>query len=131
MSQALAKPVEDAIADLSATFGGTKISTEPDGSGGARVLIEPLALGLPYRQSEIWMGGHLPAQLPYADVYPLFVSADLARIDAAALGEGMSTGHTFMSRLSVQVSRRSNNIDFDQQTVSMKFQKVLQWMKER
>lgn len=122
--------VAAALDELAITFQGAKLITEPDGAGGTRVCLEPVVLGEPFQQAEIWIGAHLPAQLPYADVYPLFVSANLTRLDQGALGEGLSAGHTFMSRPSVQVSRRSNNVDFENQTAAMKFQKVLQWLKE-
>lgn len=127
---ALVGPVESAIAELRESFAPADLTWEPDGHGGARVLIEPVPLGPPYEQGASWIGGHLPAQLPYADVYPLFVRGDLQRLDRKALGAGLTGGHTYMARSAVQVSRRSNGINFEMQTAAMKFMKVLHWLRQ-
>ena len=112
MNNNIAESVAAAITELKANFPSSDIQVESDNSGGARVIIENADLGLPYQQEFTWIGAHLPAQLPYADIYPLFVDGDLVRVDSKPLGEGMNSGHNYMSRTAIQVSRRSNRSDF-------------------
>lgn len=120
--------VKNAIEELEATFIGSSITLSPDGSGGARVIIEHVPLSNIYHAPETWIGGHLVALLPYADVYPLFVRGDLQRVDGKPLGTGLAIGHVFEGRQAVQVSRRSNKRDATIETVGMKFLKVLTWL---
>jgi hypothetical protein len=117
-----------AIEALKADFQPTEFVVEPDGQGGARVRFSPVALSATYVQRESWIGGHLPAQIPYADVYPIFVRGDLARTDGKPLVAPMASGQVFMARPAVQVSRRSNRRDASIETVKMKFKKVLDWV---
>ena len=127
----LTHEVETAIKGLKASFPGAAIEIEEDGAGGARVRVESAEICAQYQQRTTWLGGHLPPQIPYADVYPLFVRGDLSRADGRALGEAMSNGHTFMGRSAVQVSRRSNARDPNIETPAMKFLKVLAWINGR
>ena len=123
--------VQVAIGELGASFPGSSVLREPDGSGGARVLIEQIALSPTYAQSDTWLGAHIPVQIPYADVYPLFVRGDLARKDGRSLGEAMAPGHSFMNRAAVQVSRRTNARDPSVETPTLKFLKVIEWIRAR
>lgn len=126
-------PVEDAIRELRACFDGCKFKVVPDAEGGALVFIEEIILvePHPYVQNSTWVGFRLNFQLPYADVYPVFVTGDLARKDGKALGEAMSVVPDFEGRKAVQISRRSNrrNAEFD--TPAIKIQKVIRWMRTR
>lgn len=130
MSSSVLAPVAVAIADLRSCFPGSELRVEPDGAGGARVAVERVELSSIYRQTETWIAGHFVPQLPYADVYPLFVRGDLARVDGRALGTGLSQGHMFLERTAVQVSRRSNRRDPAVEMVSHKFLKVIEWIKQ-
>jgi hypothetical protein len=117
-----------AIEALKLDFQPTEFVVKPDGQGGAHVRFGPVALSAVYVQRESWIGGHLPAQIPYADVYPIFVRGDLARIDGQLLVAPMANGQVFMGLPAVQVSRRSNRRDASIETVKMKFKKVLDWV---
>lgn len=121
--------VTKALDGLQATFVDSQIVVEADGAGGARVCVEVVSLGEQYVQAESWMGGHLVAQLPYADVYPLFVRGDLTRRDGRPLGIAMSGGHAFLRRPAVQVSRRSRRKDPAIESPAVKFIKVLEWIR--
>lgn len=129
MSTELTKAVQTAIDEIRKTFDPSAVSVEADGQGGARVRVERAPLGAPYGQEDTWIGAHLPAQLPYSDVYPLFVRGDLRRADGAALTAPLAAGHTFMGRPAVQISRRSTRIDLASQTPGMKLLKTLHWMR--
>src|SRR5690606_13951543 len=112
--------------------------------GGAYVIVEGVPLGAPYAQDETWIGFHIPSTCPYADVYPHFLRPDLARRDGGALGEGLSTGHSFPdqaalkmagtmpARTGVQASLRSNLKETaGLETPLHKLLKVIQWLKSR
>ena len=129
MSGGIVNNVQAAIGEIEGTFAPSPVVVEPDGQGGARVIVEQAMLGPPYIQAVTWLGAHLPAQLPYSDIYPVFVDAQLRRCDGAPLVAPITGGHSFMNRPAVQVSRRSNRVDLDIQSAAMKLQKVLHWMR--
>lgn len=120
--------VRAAIEDIVRDFEPTEIEVSPDGQGGARVRFGPVSLGKQYKQRETWMGGHLTAQIPYADVYPVFVRGDLERNDGKQLVRPLTSGHSYMGVSAVQASRRSNNRDASIETPKLKFKKVLEWV---
>ncbi len=122
--------VADAIDEIKQTFVGATIAAREDGEGGAYVRIEPVDPGPPYAQRETWIAFRITAQYPYADVYPLFVRADLSRVDGQQLGEGMSVA-SYDGNPAVQVSRRSNHLDPATDTAALKVLKVLKWMASR
>lgn len=128
LPQGLAPTVITAIETLQATFDKSEIHVQSDGAGGARLYLEPIEVGPKYMPSSTWLGGHLVAQLPYADIYPLFARGDLARRDGKPLGAGLSSGHAFLNRPAVQISRRSNRKDPSVETAADKFLKVLEWL---
>ena len=114
--------VAQAIEEIRRTFEGCGIEVEEDGSGGAFVIVTGIQLGCPYAQSEIWMGFQITFQYPYADVYPHFTNADLARLNGAGLGEGIGSG-SFRG----QPDRLNPQTD----SAALKSLKVVRWMKSR
>ncbi len=120
--------VEKALEEIRARFSPEEFVVEPDEQGGARVRFGPVALGPAFVQDITWLAGHLPAQIPYADIYPIFVRGDLARKDGVALAVPVTPNHAFMGRPAVQVSRRSNGRDPTVETPALKFAKVLAWL---
>jgi hypothetical protein len=121
-------PVQKALDDIKACFKPKDFEVEPDGAGGARVRFGPVKLSKTYQQRETWVAGHVPPQVPYADIYPVFVRGDLARADGAALAAPITPGHIFMGQPAVQVSRRSNRRDPAFETAALKFMKVIDWL---
>ena len=120
--------VTKAIDEIRSTFDHSSVEVEPDGSGGAYVVVKELALGLPYRQAVIWIGFQITFQYPYADVYPHFTDPNLSRDDGADLGGGFGSAQ-FRGHPSIQISRRSNRLNPATDTATLKLLKVLQWMK--
>lgn len=118
--------VRMAAAEIAAVYPHVRL--EPDGDGGAYVVVEGLRLAPIYKQRETWMGFRITFPYPQADVYPHFVRGDLSRVDDAALGGGTSTGHSFNGRAAVQLSRRSNRLNPAVDTALLKLQKVHQWL---
>jgi hypothetical protein len=129
VSQPVNAAVSAAIDSLRTSFPESAITVEPDDLGGARVAVETVALSAQYEQTDTWIAGHLVAQLPYADIYPLFVRGDLRRRDGRPLGSGLSNGQAFLGRSAVQVSRRSNRRDPKIETAAHKFMKVVEWLR--
>jgi hypothetical protein len=123
--------VQEAIEEIRHTFEGATLTVRDDGEGGAYVTVEPVDPGMPYVQRETWIGGHVTAQYPYSDVYPLFVRPDLRRADGGPLGEALSPGGTFDGRPAGQVSRRQNHLDPTADTAALKLLKVLKWLASR
>ena len=118
--------VRIAVAEIAAVY--PHFGLEPDGNGGANVVVEGLKLAPIYRQRETWVGFHITYAYPQADVYPHFVRDDLCRVDGADLGVGTSKGHSFSGRAAVQISRRSNQLNPAVDTALLKLQKVLLWL---
>ena len=125
---AIIPTVGKGIDEIRSTFEGCDFEVEVDGSGGAVVVIRGIPLGCPYVQSEVWFGFHMTFQYPYADVYPHFTDADLARLDGGGLGGGFGTA-SFQGQPAIQVSRRSNRLNPETDTAALKLLKVVTWMK--
>jgi hypothetical protein len=119
-----------AVSDIRTAFPDCPVLTRDDGSGGALVIIENMELGPPYKQDTTWVGFHITFPYPYADVYPLFVRGDLARMDERPLGEATSPG-SFEGRAAVQLSRRANRLNPVADTALRKLLKVMDWLRRR
>ena len=120
--------VAQAIEEIRRTFEGCGVESEEDGSGGAFVVVTGIRLGCPYAQAEIWIGFQITFQYPYADVYPHFTNAELARLNGGGLGNGFGLG-SFRGRPAMQISRRSNRLNPQTDTAALKLLKVVRWMK--
>lgn len=123
--------VTQAVQDLVAGFPGATVTATEVGDGGAHVTIDPVDPGESFVQRETWMGFTISFQYPYADIYPIFVRPDLARVDAGELGEGIARGHSFEGREAIQLSRRSNRLNPAVDTAHVKVTKVLAWLRDR
>lgn len=120
--------VAKAIEDICNTFKQCAVKMEPDGSGGAIVVVRDIPMGCPYVQNKVWIGFQITCQYPYADVYPHFTIADLARSDGGNLGGGFGTA-TFRNQPAIQISRRSNKLNPETDTAVLKLLKIIEWMK--
>src|SRR5690348_655405 len=101
--------VARAVEEVRLAYPGNAVTATPDGDGGAWVVVEGLPLGDTYCVPSTWVGFRIAFQYPYADVYPHFVRADLARANGMPLGDGMTPGvFPFDARQAIQISRRSN-----------------------
>lgn len=126
----IAPTVLKGIEEIRSTFDGSTLGIEPDGSGGAVVVVSGIPMGCPYEQAQVWVGFRITFQYPYADVYPHFTNANLARSDGRSLGGGFGTA-TFRGEPAIQVSRRSNRLNPETDTAALKLLKVIRWMKEQ
>lgn len=98
-----------------------------DGNGGAFVLVDGVELGPKFNPAKTWFGAQLPANLPYADIYPLFMGPEVKRADGVAL-TGPLSGLNWQGRQAVQVSRRNNRMLGGQSAVA-KFVKVIEFVR--
>jgi hypothetical protein len=117
-----------AIEEIRCTFDQCAVEAKPDNSGGAVVVVRGIPMGCPYVHAEVWIGFRITFQYPYADVYPHFTNADLARSDAGGLGGGFGTA-TFRGQPAIQISRQSNRLNPESDTAALKLLKVIRWMK--
>ena len=125
----IAPGVVKAIEEIRRTFDPCAVETEPDGAGGAIVVVRNIPMGSPYAQAQVWIGFQITFQYPYADVYPHFTNADLARSDGGGLGGGFGTA-AFQGQPAIQISRRSNRLNPETDTAALKLLKVIRWMKK-
>lgn len=120
--------VATAIEELNRQFDTSMFIVSEDGQGGARVIMEPVGIGKRYRPETTWFGFHIPPQYPYADVYPVFMGADVSRIDNVPFAAPVTAGHHFEGRPAIQISRRSAAADAGSQKVTAKILKVLDFL---
>lgn len=117
-----------AIEELKRAFPDSQITHNEDGQGGAYVIIESIDIGKQYVPSITWMGGHIDALYPYADIYPVFIDANVQRADGTTFTAPITSGHAFMQRPAIQISRRNNRINNALQTAVAKFLKIISFM---
>lgn len=123
--------VTRALDEIQALFPGSKFERHADGNGGAWFFVDPVDPGVRYASRALWMGADISAQYPYADIYPIFLSSTLQRVDGGPYGDAITTGHVFHGRQAIQVSRRSNRLDPKFDTAATKLIKVLEWLANR
>ena len=122
--------VANAIEELKRAFPSSQVCSREDGSGGAYVIVEDVAIGDRYRPSSSWVGGHITALYPYADIYPLFMGDDVRRVDGVGFAAPVTPGAQFFDRPALQISRRNNHTQNFPQTAVAKFLKVLHFLEE-
>lgn len=125
---AITPAVEKAIGEIKSSLPECEVEAEPDGSGGAHVMVREVPLGPPYVQATIWVGFQITFQYPYADVYPHFTCAELKRADGRELGAGLG-GASYRGKPAIQISRRSNKLNPATDTAALKLLKVMQWLR--
>ena len=125
----MGEAVRQAITAIQGSLHSSIVTAREDGDGGAYVIVEDAPLGGPWAQSSTWVGFRITYTYPYADVYPHFIRADLARKDGRPpLGPAMSLTQ-FEGRQAIQLSRRSNKRDPQRETALIKLLKVLEWLR--
>jgi hypothetical protein len=120
--------VSTAVAELRRQFEAANITALEDGQGGAHVLIERVDLGPRFIPSATWFGFQIPAQYPYADIYPVFMGGEVSRIDHKPFTAPVTSGHTFLGRPAIQISRRSAAAQTGSQTATSKLLKILSFL---
>ena len=117
-----------AIEELKNQFGGAPLTVSEDGQGGAHVIVELVPIGPRFRPDKTWMGAHITAQYPYADIYPVFIGGDVIRVDGVPFAAPITPVPNFQGRQALQISRRNNAIGSGPQTAVAKFLKILDFL---
>ncbi len=87
-----------------------------------------VALSDRFVPNKTWVGFHIPAQYPYADIYPMFIGGDVRRADGQGFAPPVTTGHAFEGRSALQISRRNSMAQNGKQKVCAKVLKVLDFL---
>ena len=122
--------VATSIEELKRQFAAATFIVREDGQGGAYVVMEPITLGQRYRPPDSWLGFQIPAQYPYADIYPVFIGGDVVRADGVPFVVPVTHGHTFEGRRAIQVSRRNGAAQSGLQKALAKILKVLDFLEK-
>jgi hypothetical protein len=122
--------VSSGIEELKRQFSASIFTVREDGQGGAYVVVEPVALGPKFRPDSTWLGFHIPPQYPYADIYPVFIGANVARANGVPFAVPVTPGHIFEGRAAIQVSRRNSAAQSGLQKVGAKILKVLDFLEK-
>lgn len=125
----LTAAVAAAAEAVRANFAGHAVEVNPDGVGGAFIIVSDVSIGPRYTPSTTWLGFHLNAAYPASDVYPHYVGV-LARADGRGLGEAISPT-TWQGRPALQLSRRSNRWDPVVDNAANKSERILTWLADR
>ena len=120
--------VANAINELRRGFPDAAVWSEEDREGGAYVIVEDVDIGSRYAPTSTWLGGHLTALYPYADIYPLFMDASVRRADGVEFAAPVTQGHDFAGRPAIQISRANNHTQNFPQTALAKFVKVIHFL---
>ena len=120
--------VATAVDELRRGFPATTVWSEQDSEGGAYVIVEKVDIGTRYAPSSTWLGGHITALYPYADIYPLFMDASVRRADGVEFVPPLTLGHGFAGRPAIQISRANNHTQNFPQTTLAKFLKVIHFL---
>jgi hypothetical protein len=123
--------VSAGIEELKRQFESSSVTVRDDGQGGAYVVMDPVSLGPKFRPSSTWTGFHIPAQYPYADIYPVFIGGDVGRVDGVPFAPPITCGHHFEGKPAIQVSRRNSSAQSGMQKVSTKVLKVLDFLEKQ
>lgn len=120
--------VSQAIAELKRAFPDSKIEVIDDGEGGARFVLNAVQIGERYVPCSAWIGAHIPALYPYADIYPVFMDAAVVRADGVPFQAPITHGAMFAERAAIQISRRNNHAHQHPQTAVGKLVKILDFL---
>jgi hypothetical protein len=122
--------VSTAIEELKRQFADSSLTVREDGKGGAYVVMELVELGPKFRPSATWVGFQIPAQYPYADIYPVFIGGNVVRANGGAFQAPVTLGHNFEGRAALQISRGCAAAQSGSQKAAAKILKVLDFLEK-
>lgn len=126
--------VQHAVEEIRNAYSGHAPDVLPDDEGGAFVKVYDLLLGEQYQTARSWVAFRITFQYPFADIYPHYCMANLARKDGRPLGEGFSQ-NTWKSpagdESATMISRRSNQLNAATDTAALKLAKILDWIRSK
>ena len=122
--------VTEAIEELRKNFQESTLTVEDDGAGGARVIVDNVHIGERFTPSRTWLGAHIPALCPYADIYPVFMGPDVVRQDGVTFVAPITPNANFAGRAALQISRRNNLAQQYPQPAYAKFLKIIDFLRK-
>jgi len=122
--------VASAIAELERAFPEARVETTEDGQGGAYFVLEGIDLSERFVPRSAWLGAHIPALYPYADIYPVFMDPAVQRADGVQFQVPITPNANFNGRPAIQISRRNNSAQTHPQTAVGKVLKVLDFLEK-
>ena len=120
--------VADAVEELKRKFPNSEVHSVDDSEGGAYVIIDGIEIGERYAPAQTWLGAHISALYPYADIYPVFMGSDVRRIDGVPFSAPITLNAHFSGRPAIQISRRNNLAQQHPQPAYAKFMKILDFL---
>lgn len=117
--------VDTAVSAVRDHFAGKLVEVVPDGGGGAVVIVDQIDLGDRYTPSSTWLGFHISAAYPQADVYPHYLGR-VVRRDGQPHGDAVQEVE-WNGRPALQLSRRSNSWNPSRDNAALKAEKVITW----
>ena len=124
------RAVAEQVEELKAQFSDKAVIAEPDGAGGAYVVINPIDPGPAYRQRSCWLGFQITYLCPDADIYPVFLDPNLVRVDEKPHTAPI-TPVTWRGRDALQYSLRSPHRDPEIDTAAIKAAGVIACLADR
>lgn len=121
--------VEKALADLRTQFAGHQISVEEDGGGGAYFVIEGVDVGPGFTPCTTWLGGHITAAFPFADIYPMYMDGGLRRTGGKEFAAPVAQIPGWRGRPALQVSRINRSAASAPQSATFKVNRVLEFLR--
>jgi hypothetical protein len=122
--------VAEQVEELKAQFADKTVTAEPDSAGGAYVVIDPIDPGPAYQQRESWLGFQITNMCPDADIYPVFLSPSLVRVDGKPHTAPI-TAATWRGRDALQYSLKSPQRNPEVDTAAIKAAGVIACLAER
>lgn len=122
--------VEAAVAEVRRAFPDLRVLAWPDGSGGAHVVIEDVALTSRWQQESTWVGFQINHMFPDSDTYPHYVRADLTYRDSTPSQVPITPGAQFLGVPALQVSRRTARHDPVPSAAANKTRSVIAWLRD-
>jgi len=122
--------VSTAVDELRRQFSDSAFIIREDGQGGAYVIMEPVPIGSRYTPASTWFGFKSRPSTRYSDIYPIFIGADVTRVDGQAFNAPVTAGHHFEGRSALQVSRRNGAAPVRGQKATAKVLKVLDFLEK-
>lgn len=121
--------VEKALIELRTQFNDVHISVTEDGGGGAYFVIEKVDIGQHFVPSETWLGGHITAAFPFADIYPMYIDAAIKRAGGKAFSAPVVPIPGWQGKPAIQVSRINRAAASEPQSAALKVLRVLDFLR--
>ncbi|MGX1562179.1 hypothetical protein [Streptomyces sp. NPDC055506] len=125
----LAPAIAEAVEAVRSHFAGHPVVVHADGAGGVVVIIENVPVGSAYAPSMTWLGFHISAAYPDADIYPHYTGV-LVRADGQPHGPAVQQVR-WQDRPALQISRRSNRRDAAVDNAALKAERIRRWLADQ